>query len=80
MIIEVNIIVFVLILILFIVIMGKYYEQKLINRYIIKEMQLVEKIRRANLFISKRQTNLNLYDFQLYNLDSALIEQDDVIF
>lgn len=53
-----------------------YTKQKLINSFLMKELQIKEKLKSFKARIYIRQSYLNRYDFQLYNLGDVLIEQE----
>lgn len=55
---------------------NKYYEQKLLNKFLKKKFNLLYKIRVHKSIICKRHSHLDRYDFQLYNLKDSLFEQD----
>jgi hypothetical protein len=54
----------------------KYYEQTLLNVHLKREFSLLYKIRIYRSFICKRQSHLDRYDFESYNLNDSLFEQD----
>jgi|GEM_PF-4681416 len=58
------------------VVVYKYYEQKQLNTHLRQTFSLLYNIRVYQSFISKRDLYLDRYNFQLYNLNEALLEQD----
>jgi hypothetical protein len=54
-----------------------YHEQKIINLFLIKEIEIRGYINVLSELIQKRQSQLDKYDFQRYNLKEALSEQQD---
>ena len=55
-----------------------YCTQKTINIFLRRELQMKNKIKGLNQILQKRHFYLNKYDFQLYNLNEALHEQDEI--
>lgn len=71
--IEIGLFIFTVLVILILIISNKFYQQKLINKYLIREFELLRHIKIYESLIRKRYLRLNTYDFQLYNLDEALL-------
>jgi hypothetical protein len=72
--IEIGLFIFTVLVILILIISNKFYQQKLINKYLIREFELLRHIKIYESLIRKRYLRLNTYDFQLYNLDEALLD------
>ena len=54
----------------------KYFEQKQLNTHLKQKFSIHYRTRIFRSLICKRHSHLNRYDFQLYNLDDSLFEQD----
>jgi len=72
--IEIGLFIFTVLVILILIISNKFYQQKLINKYLMREFELLRHIKIYESLIRKRYLRLNTYDFQLYNLDEALLD------
>ncbi len=57
-----------------------YYQQKIINTYLVREIKIKSYIKKIKLMIYKRHSYLDKYDFQRYNLDESLLKQDEADF
>ena len=77
---EINFILFTVLIIVILFLANAYYKQKTINSYLIKEIEINGYIELLKQMISRRHSYLNKYDFLRYNLDEALLEQEDVEF
>ena len=60
--------------------LNAYNKQKIINSFLMKEIEIKGCIKLFRQMIEKRQSYLDKYDFQRYNLDEALLKQDNMEF
>jgi hypothetical protein len=74
--IEYSILIFTLLTIVSIYFGFSYFNQKMINTCLKKELKLLYRIKQFQSCITKRQSFLRRYNFQKYNLKDALIDQD----
>ena len=77
---EISFILFTVLMIVILFLANAYYKQKIINSFLVKEIEIKSCIRLFRQMIDKRQSQLNKYDFQLYNLNEALLKQEDMEF
>ena len=77
---EINFILFTVLMIVILFLANAYYKQKIINDFLINEIEIKGYIKLFRHMIFRRQSYLDKYDFQRYNLDEALLEQDDIEF
>lgn len=77
---EISFSLFTVLMIAILFLANAYYKQKLINSFLIKEIKIKGFIKLFRQMINKRQSHLDKYDFQRYNLDEALLKQDDIKF
>ena len=75
---ELNFILFTALMIVILFLLNAYNKQKIINSFLMKEIEIKGCIKLFKRMIEKRQSYLDKYDFQLYNLDEALLEQEDI--
>jgi hypothetical protein len=73
---EYMILIITILLMLICFLADKYVEQKQNNHFLKKKYELLLKIKFHKAMISKRHLHLVRYDFQLFNLNEALFEQD----
>ena len=70
---EINFILFTFLMIVILFLANAYYKQKIINSFLIKEIEIKGSIKLFRQMINKRQSHLDNYDFQRYNLDETLL-------
>jgi len=74
---QISFIIFTVLIIFILFLVNAYHEQKIINLFLIKEIEIRGYINVLSELIQKRQSQLDKYDFQRYNLKEALSEQQD---
>lgn len=77
---EIFFIIITLLIILIIFLAYVYYQQKIINTYLRREIKIRGYIQSLKQLIFKRHLFLDNYDFQRCNLDESLLKQDEVGF
>lgn len=73
---ELVIFILTVLLILICLLVDKYFQQKQNNQFLKSKYELLLKVNFHKTMISKRHSHLDRYNFQLFNLNDALLEQD----
>lgn len=72
---QISFIIFTALILIILFLVNAYHKQKIINSFLIKEIEIRGYISLLSGLIQKRQSQLEKYDFQRYNLREALSDK-----